>query len=117
MLAGAFLVRLALSLSLPALPLTISPAYLALTGAVWGGLGLVVAAGLFLGRRWAAGAAAGVAVAFVIWYWVDRLLLVNTDYAARTWPSAAIASGLLLAAVAYLLTRPSTRRYLKENDR
>jgi hypothetical protein len=117
MMAGVFLTRLALSLSLPALPLTIPPAYLALTGAVWGGLGLVVARGLFVGRRWARGATAALALAFVVWYWADRTLLVQTDYADRTWPSAAVASIVLLAGVGYLLTRSGTRRYLRRPNR
>lgn len=117
MLAGVFLVRLALSLSLPALPLTVPPAYLTLTGAVWGGLGLMVARGLFLGRRWASGATVALTLAFVTWYWADRLLLVRTDYSAQTWPAAAIASALLLAGVAYLLTRPGTRRYFRRPNR
>jgi hypothetical protein len=112
-LAAIFLVRLALGLSLPDLPLTIPRAYLPVTGAVWGGLGLLVGVGLLLGRRWAYRGAAFLAPALVVWYWLDRLFLVQTDYAARTWPAAALASVFLLGTVAYLLSRPSTRRYFR----
>jgi hypothetical protein len=112
-LAAVFLLRLALGLSLPDLPLTIPRAYLPVTGAVWGGLGLLVGVGLLLGRRWAHRGAAFLAAAFTLWYWLDRLFLVQTDYAARTWPAAALASAILLGLVAYLLTRPSTRWYFR----
>ena len=110
-LAALALVRLGLSLTLPPLPLTVPHAYLPITGAVWGGLGLAIGAGLLAGRRWAYRAAAFGAAALVVWYWADRLLLVRTDYAQRTWPAAALGSGILLGLVAYALTRPSTRRY------
>jgi hypothetical protein len=66
---------------------------------------------LIAGRRWAYWAAAMAAPALVIWYWADRLFLVRTDYAQRTWPAAVLGSGILLGLVAYALTRPSTRRY------
>ncbi|HET7012067.1 MAG TPA: hypothetical protein VFI11_14925 [Anaerolineales bacterium] len=112
-LAAVFLVRLALSLSLPALPLTIPPAYLTITGAVWGGLGLLVGTGLLLGRRWAYRGVPLLAAALGAWYWADRLLLVQTDYAARSWPAAALASVLLLAVVVFLWTHPSARRYFR----
>ena len=118
-LAALSLVRLVLSLSLPPLPLTVPPAYLSITGAVGGGLGLAVGAGLIAGRRWAYRAAAFFAPALVVWYWADRLLLVRTDFAQRTWPMAALGSGILLGLVTYALTRPSTRRYFgrpKDDD-
>ena len=112
-LAAVFLARTALSLSLPALPLTVPPAYLTLTGALWGSVGLLAGLGLLAGRPWAYRGAAVLTPAFVIWYWADRLLLVRTDYASRTWPAAALASLLLLGLVASVLTRPSTRRYFR----
>lgn len=118
-LAALSLLRLVLSLSLPPLPLTVPRAYLSFTGAVWGAVGLAVGAGLIAGRRWAYRAAAIAAPALVVWYWADRLLLVRTDYAQRTWPAAALVSGIFLGLVAYALTRPSARRYFgrpKDDD-
>jgi hypothetical protein len=110
-LAAFFLARLALSLSLPALPLTVPRAYLSVTGAVWGGLGLAVGGGLLLGRRWAYPAAGFLAAGLTVWYWADRLLLVRTDYAQRSWPAALLVNAILLALVVYGWTHPSTRRY------
>lgn len=51
------------------------PLYLAVSGAAWAGLGLVLALALWRGKAWAWGAALGFFLALEAWFWFDRLAL------------------------------------------
>ncbi|MGA9534010.1 MAG: hypothetical protein WBR18_14915 [Anaerolineales bacterium] len=108
--------RFALAFRLPALPLTVPYWYIPLTGAVWGTAGLVIAIGLFSGRRWARGATLGCSVAYTSWYWADRLLLVQGDYAQRTQPASMALTVFGLAAIWLILRRRNVRQYYREKN-
>ncbi len=66
--------------------LTVSPLYLALSGAAWGILSLFTALWLALRRRGAPMVSGLTATVMVVWYWLDRLLLTQSEAAnANTW--------------------------------
>lgn len=113
-LGVSYLIRMAGGLTAPDLPLSVSRGYLVATGAAWG-LGAVgLAIGLFMGRRWAPRAASIGGGAFLLWYWIDRLIFVRSEYALRTLPFAltvTLAAGALLALA---LRLPAVRRYFGE---
>jgi hypothetical protein len=111
MLSALFLARLFLGLRLPDLPYTAPRWYLPLSGAVWGITALAAGSGLLAGRRWAPPVARAAAVAFAAWYWADRLMLVRTDFALRSWPAAAVITLAALGLVTWGLSRPSARGY------
>lgn len=115
-MAVFYLARLALSLNLPNLPLSVPAWYLPLTGAVWAGVGLALAVGLWRGARRAHRLAFWAAPVYLTWYWLDRLLLAHSDFAQRSLPAALVLS-LAGSALFYLaLTRRSARDYFREQQ-
>jgi hypothetical protein len=117
-LTGAYLVRSFQTVRqwefLAALPLTVSPWYLLLSGIFWGLAGLVVAAGLWRGSGWAPRAARGLALAFSLYYWGDRLLLADRGAALLNWPFRLGATLLLLGLVFWILSLKKARTYFGE---
>jgi hypothetical protein len=112
---GAFyLARLALSLSLPDLPLSVPAWYFPLTGAIWGGMALVLGVGLLRGERWARRFTLWIGPIYWLWYWSDRLLLVHTDFAQRSLPAALVLSTGAVVLLLWGLTRPAARAFFEE---
>lgn len=115
-LAAVFLTRLAAGLRSPSLPKTIPAWYLPLTGAVWGGGGLLLVVGMLTGKRWAPAFTRLGAVAFTVWYWTDRLLLAKSDYAAVTRPADAAICVMAMVVLFWGLNRDGTRDYFGEKS-
>ena len=113
-LAAFYLARLVLSLAPPDLPLSVPAWYLPLTGAIWGGVALVLGVGLLRGSRRAYRLLFWAAPIYLLWYWTDRLLFVRSDFAQRSLPAALVLSAVGLALVYLALTRPSARTYFGE---
>ncbi len=109
-----YLARLALSLSLPDLPLSVPGWYLPLTGAIWGGTALALGLGLLRGVRRAYRLAFWMAPIYWLWYWADRLLLMRTDFAQRSLPAALVLSTGGLILFWWALTRPTARAFFEE---
>jgi len=101
-------------LARPALPLTIPLWYLPLTGVLWSGCGIVVAVGLLRGKSWGPHLMRWGTLAYLAWYWLDRLLLARSEYARQTEPASALLTALSLALVFGLLQRPSLRAFFQE---
>lgn len=112
--AAFYLARLVLSRGLPDLPLSVPDWYLPLTGGVWGGLGLALGIGLWRGSRRAYRALFRAAPAYLGWYWMDRLLFVQTDFSRRSLPAGLLLSVVGLLVLYLALTRPSARAYFTE---
>lgn len=108
--------RLALAIRLPDLPLTVCKTYLILGGGAWGTATLLSASSLFRGTSWAPTLTRCTALALAVWYWLDRLVFVHTDYAQRSWPAAAFLTLLALACLHWALTRPAARAYFGEDS-
>jgi hypothetical protein len=108
------LARLSLGISLPALPLTVPRGYLALSGGVWAAAGLATAVGLFYGARWAPRLARAAAIVLAAWYWGDRLLFVQTDFARQSWPAALSSTLAALLALFWVLRRSTVRHFFGE---
>lgn len=104
-LAGINLLRFAVSLQqrvfLTRL-LSVDPLYLSASGLVWTAIGLVLAWGLWLGRGWAVRGTQVAALAFSLYYWLDRLLIAAS--AGRNWPFALVVNALLLVIVFWVLS-------------
>jgi hypothetical protein len=100
-------------LARPALPLTIPWWYLPLTGILWSGCGLVVAIGLLRGMSWGPHLLRWGMLAYLTWYWLDRLLLARSEYARQTVPASALLTALALALVFGALQQRSLRAYFR----
>lgn len=110
-----FLVRFSVALRQPNLPLTVARWYLPLTGIIWGFSCLALSFGLFLGRGWAFKMTSWLSFVFALWYWVDRLTLVQTDQERISRPASAILTVVVLGLLQLILRRPSVKAYFGEN--
>lgn len=111
-----YLARLALSLTLPPLPLTVPSWYLPLTGAVWGGLGLALSIGLWRRSDRAYRWTFWTVPAYLLWYWFDRLVFLRSDFAQASHPASLLWTIVALVLVFGALTRPSARAFFREED-
>jgi len=89
------------------------PLYLLLGGAVWGLIGLPVAVGLWLGRRWAIRAAWAAAVFYPLTYWLDRLLIDRAPEALTAWPFSLVVTLLWLGFVFVTFNSRTARRFCR----
>jgi hypothetical protein len=92
----------------------VSPLYLALTGLIWSAAGLPLGWGLWRGKRRARWATFGTALVYTLYYWLDRLLLVNKAQARRDWPFAAVVTLLLLTCIVWVLSRSKAKAFFGE---
>lgn len=109
-----YLIRMAGSLTAPDLPLSVPRWYPGLTGAVWGIAWCAGAASAFFGRRWAPRVILAVGVAFLAWYWFDRMVFVRSAYALRTMPFSAGLTVLGVLLTVIVLRQPSVRAFFGE---
>jgi len=92
---------------LPNLPMTVSWAYLAVLGVVWGGVFLFCALALTPARLWSRRVALAAATLYQAHIWVHHLAFDANDYARMMRPRDAVLSLLFLALVWGLLSRPN----------
>lgn len=92
---------------------SVSPAYLMLTGLIFGLAGIPAALGLWIGRAWAPRAVYGLASALAAYYWLDFAFFVVSDAARGSWPLAAGATVLAVGWVFWVLGRPAARTFFK----
>jgi len=111
-----YLARMAGGLTAPDLQLSVPRRYPPLTGAVWGIGWSVCAAASFAGRRWAPRLVTVIGVAFLAWYWFDRLVFVRSEYALRTMPLSLGLTALGAAAVIAILRQPAVRGFFGDRQ-
>lgn len=113
------LVRLGQSLaewSLLETLLPVSPAYLAVTGLVWGALGLLATWRLWQGQIWARWFGLGFIISFSVYYWVDRLFLPGYPGRNSNWLFSAVMNFLLIAVSVWILARPKAKQFFEATD-
>jgi hypothetical protein len=99
---------------LTSLPLEISPLYLALTGLFWGLLGFIILWGFWRGRPWGPFGLRILAVAFAIFFWFDRLFLVQIPSRTVNWPFLLGVTILILFFVFWSLAQKPVKQYFGE---
>lgn len=113
----ANLARMALALhyaaALPRLPMTVSWAYLAAMGGVWGIALIVCAVGLVRFRPWGRWATLAAATLYQVHAWANHLFLDVSDYARQTRPRDLVLTALFLAFVWGLLNWPKVRKVFR----
>jgi hypothetical protein len=95
--------------------LPISPLYLALTGLIAGGAGLILVWGLWKGREWAPPFCRLASLAYIMYYWLDRLLLSNADSRRSNLPFSVGVTLVLLALVFWILSRPKAKAFFGDD--
>jgi len=89
---------------------TISLPYLILSGLVWAASGLICAWGLWRRQNWAPHFTLVFALAYSLYYWLERILLS----ASNSWTNAPFVIGaniLLLLITGWVLTRPKAKAF------
>lgn len=112
--SAIYLTRLILGLNLPALPFAVPAWYIPVTGGLWGIGALVDAIALFCRMPWAPRVTRIGTGVYLAWFWLDRVLLVQSKYHRSTWPLALVASLLALGAVTWTLNHPTVRDFFEE---
>ena len=115
--AVVYLIRFALAIinwELLTELLPISPAYLAVSGLVWGVALPPLAWGLWRGQRWARRWTMIALLVFSLYYWCDRLLMPGYPGRNVNWLFSAGVNLLLLAWSWWILSRPKARAFFGE---
>lgn len=99
--------------------LSFSPAYLAVTGAFWGMVGVIQAAGLWTGQSWARRAAVLMVIAYALYYAFDRLVfthLVNPGEPFQSYnlPFCLAALALSGLIIYWIVSRPRAKEFFGE---
>jgi hypothetical protein len=91
---------------------TVSTPYLAASGLVWGLAGLALAWGLWRGYALARRFTLIFAVAYTLYYWIDRLWVGQPGLSANL-PFTAGLNIILLLVTSWILNRPRARTFLE----
>jgi len=100
--------------SLIKLPLSISPAYLAIDGLVWWITGLILSLALWRGKGWSRPAVIILSVVYSLKFWVDRIWIAEPEGLTQRWPINLLFTIIGLSMLLVILYRKSTRDYFRE---
>lgn len=96
--------------------LPISPLYLVVTGLLLGLAGLALFWGLWRGLRWAPRFLYLVFAVYLVYYWLDRLLLAHPQSRQTNLPCAAAMTVLGLVIIIWILSRRKARAFFGETN-
>ncbi len=94
--------------------LPVSPLYLAVTGLVWALAGIPIGFGLWRGWHWAPRLTRWAVLAYLLYYWVDRLLIENQAGRQANLPFSAGATLVLLVFVFWILSLRKVKIFFGE---
>jgi hypothetical protein len=93
------------------LPLSVPPIFFVVSGLFWGGLGLWLLRGVWIGKAWAPKWTAWTAIGFAAFGLLDRAILQAKGPQNVTWPFDSFLAITLLALVFAGLALPRVRAY------
>ena len=96
--------------------LPVPAAYLAVTGLVWGALGLLATWRLWQGRAWASWFGLFFIISISGYYWIDRLLLPGYPGRNSNWQFSAVLNLLLIALSVWILAQPKAKRFFEATN-
>jgi len=101
--------------SLKNLPLSISPAYLAIDGLVWWATGLILSLALWRGKSWSRPAVMILSMVYSLEFWVDKIWIAEPEGLAQRWPINLILTIMGLCMILLILSLKSSRGFLQKN--
>ncbi|MCD6424209.1 MAG: hypothetical protein J7L35_01780 [Anaerolineales bacterium] len=100
---------------LQSLPMAISPLYLAGDGLIWGLSGMVLAWGLWKGKRWSSPAAIILSLFYSLAFWADRIWIAEPESLALRWPVNLVLTISVFGLIVLVLTHKTSRAYFRKN--
>lgn len=97
------------------LPLSISPAYLAVDGLVWWATGLVLSLALWRGKGWSRPTVMILSMVYSLKFWVDKIWIAEPESLAQRWPINLLLTIIGLGFILLVLSRKSSQDYFLEN--
>jgi len=94
--------------------LLVSPFYLAVTGFVWALAGFPIAIGLWRGWHWAPRLTRWAVLAYLLYYWLDRLFVENQVGRQANLPFATGATLVILVLVFWILSLRKVKAFFGE---
>jgi len=94
--------------------LPFSPAYTVVSGLFWSAIAFPLAWGVWSGRNWARRLTPIALLAYSIYYWMDRLLLVNNPLSNINWPFAITINFFIILWSVWVCTRPKAKSHFGE---
>jgi hypothetical protein len=94
--------------------LDFSPAYLTVSGLIWGITGAWLIWGLWRGRAWARHFSVLFFLAYSIYFWIDRLSLPGSATRNNNWIFHVSLQIVFLSFLLWLMSRKRTSRYFGE---
>jgi lipoprotein signal peptidase len=113
-LAAIQLIRFFAALRLPDLGYAVPIWYLALRNGLWFVLMMGIGIGLFSGMQWALKWIKLATLLLVVWYWLDRLILVQSNSSLESIALPALFSLVSLALFFGILSRQKVRNFFEE---
>jgi len=101
--------------SLEKLPLTIEPFYLAADSLVWFISGIILAWGLWTGKKWSGPAAMILSFLYGLAFWADRIWVAEPEGLAQRWPINLVLTIIGFSMVTLILSRRSSQDYFRKN--
>lgn len=93
--------------------LPISPHYLAVSGLIWSLILMPLTWGLWRGYEWTPQVTILAALAYTLYYWLDRLLISNSA-GNQNWPFAIVFNITLVILIYWVLSRRKARAFFGE---
>ena len=101
--------------SLENLPLTISPFYLAGDSLVWSISGIILAWGLWTGKKWSRPAVMILSFLYSLSFWADRIWIAESEGLAQRWPVNLALTIIGFGMISLILSRRSSQDYFRKN--
>lgn len=96
----------------------VSPLYLALTGFIWGVVGLPLVWGLWRGNPWALVAFWIFILVYVVYAWIDRIFVANVEITMSQSSASfflALATLFILALAGWITTNAKTKAFFRRD--
>lgn len=98
----------------PAATYPLFPIYMAVSGLVWGVVGLPLIWGIWRGKMWAPRLLLATLLFYSIYYWLDRAFLPGYPQRNSNWPFAMGINLLILIWILWVMTRQKVKDFFGE---
>jgi len=100
--------------TLASLPITVSPAYLAIDGLLWGLAGLFLAWSLWTGKSWSRFAGIIISLVFTAVFWIDQIWISEPEILQTRWLFNLILTIIGLSGIVLILNIKSSRAFFEK---